>query len=255
MAPRAADELLRAAGGGLTAPLEGRTALVTGASRGIGAATARSLAALGARVLLVSRGVGPLRSLADALGQGAIAFPIDLVEPTAAQRLSLLVRESIGGAPDIVVHAAGTFPMSAIEAVTDDELDTALALNVAAPLRLTRAFLAAMRIRGSGHVVTIGSVADRSTFPSNAAYAASKHAVRAVHETLRAETRGTGIRATLVSPAATDTALWDEHDPDASAHLPSRHEMLRPEDVAEAVAWAVSRPAHVDVEEIRLARS
>lgn len=239
----------------MTARLTGRTALVTGASRGIGAATARSLAALGARLVLVSRGVGPLRSLADELGQGAIAFPIDLVEPTAAQQLALLVRDAIGDAPDVVVHAAGTFPLSVMENVTDDELDTALALNVAAPLRLTRAFLASMRTRGSGHVVTIGSVADRSTFPSNAAYAASKHAVRAVHETLRAETRGTGIRATLVSPAATDTALWDAHDPDSSAHLPSRHEMLRAADVAEAVVWAVTRPAHVDVEEIRLARS
>lgn len=239
----------------MTSPLTGRTALVTGASRGIGAATARSLAALGARVLLVSRGVGPLRSLADELGQGATAFPIDLVEPTAAQRLSLLVRGAIGGAPDLLVHAAGTFPLSTIENVTDDELDTALALNVAAPMRLTRAFLASMRSRGSGHVVTIGSVADRATFPSNAAYAASKHAVRALHETLRTETRGTGLRATLVSPAATDTALWDAHEPDRSAQLPSRHEMLRAEDVAEAVAWAVTRPAHVDVEEIRLARS
>lgn len=239
----------------MTPQLSGCTALVTGASRGIGAACARALAALGARVVLVSRGTGPLQALADELGQGAIAFAIDLADPAAAQQVALRVREAIGDAPDIVVHAAGSFPLSAIEAVTDDEINLALTLNVAAPLRLTRAFLAAMRTRGSGHVVTIGSVADRSTFPSNAAYAASKHAVRAVHETLRAETRGSGIRATLVSPAATDTALWDAHDPDASAHLPSRHEMLRAEDVAAAVVWAVSRPAHVDVEEIRLARS
>jgi NADP-dependent 3-hydroxy acid dehydrogenase YdfG len=79
--------------------------------------------------------------------------------------------------------------------------------------------------------------------------------VRALHETLRAETAGTGVRATLISPAATDTPIWDAHDPDGSPHLPSRAAMLRAEDVADAVCWAVTRPAHVDVEELRLARS
>lgn len=236
-------------------PLEGRSALVTGASRGIGAACARALAALGARCVLVSRREAALRTLAQELGHGAVALPSDLAEPAAAMRVAESAIAALGAAPDIIVHAAGSFPLSAVEAVGDAELDLALALNVAAPLRLTRGCLGAMRARGSGHVVTIGSVADRNVFPSNSAYAASKHAVRAVHETLRAETRGSGIRATLVSPSATDTELWDPHDPDASAHLPSRHEMLRAEDIADAVAWAVTRPAHVDVEELRLSRS
>ena len=236
-------------------PLEGRSALVTGASRGIGAASARALAALGARCVLVSRRAGPLQELAQELGREAVALPSDLAAPSAAMQVADATYKVLGAAPDIIVHAAGSFPLSAVEAVSDAELDLALSLNVAAPLRLTRAFVPAMRTRGSGHVVTIGSVADRTVFPSNAAYAASKHAVRAVHETLRAETRGTGIRASLVSPAATDTELWDPHDPDGSAHLPSRHEMLRAEDIADAVAWAVTRPAHVDVEELRIARS
>ena len=239
----------------MTLPLEGRSALVTGASRGIGEACARALGALGARVVLVSRREEALKRLAAELRHGAVVLPSDLAAPTAADQVAHVTRAALGGAPDIVVHAAGSFPMSAVEAVSDAELDTALALNVAAPLRLTRAFLPAMRDRASGHIVTIGSVADRSVFPSNAAYAASKHAVRAVHETLRAETRGSGIRATIVSPAATDTELWDPHEPDASPHLPSRHEMLKAADIAEAVAWAVTRPPHVDVEELRLARS
>ncbi|MBX7119934.1 MAG: SDR family oxidoreductase [Gemmatimonadaceae bacterium] len=236
-------------------PLEGRTALVTGASRGIGEACARALAALGARGILVSRREGPLRALADALGLGAVAIPGDLADPASATRVAEETMLIAGGAPDILVHAAGSFPLSAVEAVSDHELDLALALNVAAPLRLTRAFLPAMRVRGSGHVVTIGSIADRAVFPSNAAYAASKHAVRAVHETLRAETRGSGVRATIISPAATDTELWDPHDPDGTPHLPSRHEMLHARDIADAVTWAVTRPPHVDVEELRLARS
>ncbi len=236
-------------------PLEGRSALVTGASRGIGAATARAFAALGARCVLVARGQIRLRTIAREIGLNAVAVPVDLAEADGAARVADAAMGALGAAPDIVVHAAGSFPLSALEAVTDGELDLALSLNVAAPLRLTRALLPAMRSRAAGHVVTIGSVADRQVFPSNAAYAASKHAVRAIRETLRAETRGTGIRATLISPAATDTALWDQHDPDSSAQLPSRNQMLRPEDIAEAVAWACTRPLHVDVEELRLARS
>jgi len=236
-------------------PLAGRTALVTGASRGIGAATARALAAQGARVWLVARGAAPLAALAAALGPSASTHPADLSDGSAVARLAEEVTRTLGAAPDILVHAAGSFPLGAVEATSDDAIDDALALNVAAPLRLTRAFLHAMRVRGSGDVVTIGSVADRLVFPGNALYGASKHAVRAVHETLRAETRGTGVRATLISPAATDTALWDAYAPEQHPALPSRAEMLQASDVADAVAWVVTRPAHVDIEELRLARS
>jgi len=236
-------------------PLAGRSALVTGASRGIGEATARALAAQGARVLLVARGATPLAALADALGPAASAHPADLSRAAEIDRLATEVTRTLGAAPDILVHAAGSFPLGAVEATPDDAIDEALALNVAAPLRLTRAFLHAMRVRRSGDVVTIGSVADRLVFPGNALYGASKHAVRAVHETLRTETRGSGVRATLIAPAATDTALWDAHAPERNPDLPSRAEMLQAADVADAVVWAVTRPAHVDIEELRLARS
>jgi NADP-dependent 3-hydroxy acid dehydrogenase YdfG len=233
----------------------GRTALVTGASRGIGAAVARALAGAGVRVVLVARSVGDLTALAAELPNGAAALPADLSQPDAVPTVVIAARETLGGDPEILVHAAGVFPLALIERSTDAELELALALNVAAPIRLTRAFLPAMRQRGSGHVVMIGSIADRHVFAENAVYAASKHALRAAHEALRAETRGSGVRATLISPAATDTSTWDPYDPDASPHLPSRAEMLRPDDVADAVLWAVTRPPHVDVEELRLSRS
>jgi NADP-dependent 3-hydroxy acid dehydrogenase YdfG len=101
-------------------------------------------------------------------------------------------------------------------------------------------------------VVTVGSVADRAVFAGNGAYAASKYGQRAMHEVLRQELRGTGVRATLVSPAATDTPIWDPIDPDNRAGFPPRATMLRPEDVAEAVVWAVTRPERVNVDEVRL---
>ena len=235
--------------------LAGRSALVTGASRGIGAATARALAAAGARVVLVARSAADLATLAAELPHGATALPADLSQPAAAPTVAAAAREILGVEPDILVHAAGTFPLAALAETGDEELELAFALNTAAPLRLTRAFLQAMTARGSGHIVTIGSVADRHVLPGNALYAATKHALRALHEALRAETRGSGVRATLISPSATDTPLWDPYDPDAAADLPSRHEMLKAGDVADAVVWAVTRPAHVDVDELRLSRS
>ena len=235
--------------------LAGRSALVTGASRGIGAACARALAAAGARVVLVARSAGDLTRLAAELPHGALALPADLSQAAAAPTVAAGAREMLGADPDILVHAAGVFPLAPIEDSPDEEILLAFALNTTAPLQLTRAFLPAMRARSSGHVVMIGSVADRYVMPGNAVYAATKHALRATTEALRAETRGSGVRTTLVSPSATDTPLWDPHDPDAAAHLPSRDQMLRAEDVADAVLWAVTRPAHVDVEELRLARS
>ena len=236
-------------------PLSGRRALVTGASRGIGAATARALAALGARVALVARSADELAVLARSLPHGAVAVPADLTAEGATDRVLAAVRAAFGAEPDLLVHAAGTFPMAPVEALTDEALDAALALHVAVPLTLVRALLPGLRSAGTGHIVMIGSVADRMIYPANAVYAATKHALRAAHETWRAETRGSGVRTTLISPAATDTPIWDPHEPDTTPHLPSRAEMLRAEDVADAVCWAVTRPPHVDIEELRLARS
>jgi NADP-dependent 3-hydroxy acid dehydrogenase YdfG len=239
----------------VTLPLAGRTALVTGASRGIGAATARALASAGARVALVSRAQADLEALAATLPHGPVVLADDLAVPAAAATLAIAAQEAFGAAPDIVVLAAGTFPLGPIDAAGDDEVSVAFALNAIAPLRLVREFLPPMRARGSGHIVLLGSLADRHVFPSNAVYASTKHALRATAEALRAESRGSGVRTTLVSPAATDTPIWDPHQPDHQAHLPNRDEMLRPEDVAEAVLWSVTRPAHVDVDELRLSHS
>ena len=227
---------------------------------------ARALAASGARVLLVARTQELLDRAVAELPHGALAIRADLTVPGAAALVADAARSALGGdgaaaggagigAPDIIVHAAGSFPMAPFADAADATIEEALALNAAVPLRLTREFLPAMRSRGTGHVVMIGSIADRVIFPSNAAYSASKHALRAVHETLRAETRGSGLRATLVSPAATDTPIWDQHLTSETPHLPARADMLRAEDVADAVLWAVTRPAHVDIEELRLARS
>ena len=112
-----------------------------------------------------------------------------------------------------------------------------------------------MRARGSGDIVSVGSIADHTIFPGNAAYGASKHGLRALHEVLRMELRGTGVRATLVSPGPVDTSIWDDIDPDSRDGFTPRAKMLKPNAVADAVMFAVSQPPDVDIDLIRLSRS
>ena len=113
-----------------------------------------------------------------------------------------------------------------------------------------------MRARGRGHIVTIGSIADRvDRFPRTARTPRASSALRALHEVLRAELRGSGVRATLVSPGPVDTPLWDEIDPDIAPGFTPRRDMLRPAAVADAVRFVVTQPADVNVDELRLSRS
>lgn len=237
------------------APLAGRTAVVTGASRGIGLACARSLAAAGARVAMLARGADALHAAALELRAGAVAIPCDVADRASVQRASREIRRAFGGAPDLLVSNAGSFRLVRLESMSVDAFGETVETNLVAPFALVREFVAEMRSRGSGHVVTIGSIADRMTFPENGAYAASKHGVRAMHEVLRAELRGSGVRATLVSPGPVDTTLWDTIDPDTRPGFTPRTSMLPATAVADAVFYAVTRPAEVDIEELRLSRT
>ncbi|HWK89994.1 MAG TPA: SDR family oxidoreductase [Longimicrobium sp.] len=228
--------------------LQGRTALVTGASRGIGLAVARALAAEGAWVGMVARSRDALETSAGECGGYAIAA--DVGTPEGVHSLANYLGELLDDAPDIVVSAAGAFSLAPLAETDPADFERQLRVNLSAPFLIARAFLPAMLRRRSGHLVHVGSVAGRVAFAENAAYAASKFGLRGMHEVLLQELRGTGVRATLVEPAATDTALWDPIDPDARADLPSRASMLRPEDVARAVVFAVSQPATVQIPSI-----
>ena len=228
------------------------SALVTGASSGIGRAIAGALARHGMQVHLLARTQHALQWAAGEIGGGAVAHQCDVTDPSAVASVAAAVAELTGGAPDILVNNAGRFPLLPLEAMETAEFERTIQANLVAPFRVLRAFLPAMRARGTGHVITIGSVSDRSIFPGNGAYAASKFGQRAMHEVLREELRGSGIRATLVSPAATDTPIWDPVDPDNRPGFPKRADMLRPADVADAVVWAVTRPPHVNVDEVRV---
>lgn len=236
-------------------PLAGRSALVTGASRGIGRAIAEALAAAGAEVVLVARGADALAAAAAACGPRATAMPGDVATADGAATLVQAVWHRLGGPPDVLVNNAGLFALAPVHETDVAEFSATLELNLVAPFRLLRAFLPAWRGRGAGHVVTIGSVADRHPFPDNGAYAASKFGARALHEVVRAETQGSGVRCSLVSPGPVDTPLWDPIQPETREGFPSREAMLRAADVADAVVWCATRPPHVNIDELRLGRA
>jgi NAD(P)-dependent dehydrogenase (short-subunit alcohol dehydrogenase family) len=223
----------------------GRNAVVVGASRGIGLATARALAAEGGRVAMVARGAEELRARASEIG--AHALPADAASEDGVRRLTDDLVELLGGPPDLLVHCAGSFalaPVAETEAAVFDEI---LAANLRSPFLLLRAFLPRMLERGSGQVVLLGSIAGRTAFPGNGAYSASKFGLRGLHAVLQEELRGSGVRVTLVEPAATDTPLWDPYDPDADPELPGRAAMLSPEAVARAILFAADQPSEVEI--------
>lgn len=235
--------------------LAGRRALVTGASRGIGEATARALAAAGALVAVTARSDDAVRALAESLGKGHVAIAADLTTNAGVDAVVKATQRWAAGAPDIIVNNAGAFAHAEVESQDPDAFGRMLRLNLESPFRVVHAFVGAMRERKSGDIVTVGSVSDKNAFTGNAAYSASKFGLRAVHEVLRAETRGSGVRAILVSPGPVDTDIWIPVEEQLGRRLPSRKTMLIAADVARAILYAVSQPAHVDVDELRLSRS
>lgn len=213
------------------------TAVVTGSSRGIGAACAAALAGAGFRVVTVARSEGDYRC--------------NLTDPVAWDAVSHRILEE-RGIPEIVVSNAGAYILKPLADTTVAEFEAQVKLNLTASFAVARAFLPAMASAGRGSYISIGSVADHNGFAENAAYAASKYGLRGLHETLVDEYRGSGVRLTLISPGPVNTTLWDPIDPDARDGFTPRAEMLQPADVAEAVLFAATRPPHVHIDWLRL---
>jgi NADP-dependent 3-hydroxy acid dehydrogenase YdfG len=233
----------------------GRTAVVTGASRGIGAGIASALGGEGARVVIIARNEATLKERAQSI-KGAIPIACDISNPAGVERATRRIASELGGAPDILVNNAGIFGVSTIEETEPQFFIDTINTNLVAPFLFLRAFLGDMKKRKTGHVVTIGSVADRTIYTGNAAYSAAKFGSRAIHEVLRAELRGSGVRSTLVSPAATDTEIWNTvtvTDPAGKPH--DTRPMLDPADVVSAVMFALTQPDRVNIDELRLSHS
>ena len=168
--------------------LSGRTAVVTGASRGIGAGIAAALAAEGVQVIMLARNEAKLKEHSATLN-GSIPIVCDVTKPESVAKAAKRITSELKRTPDILVNNAGIFGVSTVDETSIKFFIDTINTNLVGPFLLVRAFLGEMKKRKSGHVVTIGSIADRMIFTGNAAYSAAKFGLRAVHEVMRAELR------------------------------------------------------------------
>lgn len=227
--------------------LDKKLALVTGASSGIGAATARALAGAGARLVLAARRRERLEELAAELG-GAQVLELDVRDAQA-------VKDALASHPiDILVASAGLARGS--DLLQDGKVEDWSAMidtNVKGVLHVLHAALPGMIERGGGDIVTMGSVAGRQVYPRGNVYCASKYAVRAIYEGLRVDLVGKNIRITTVDPGMVKTNFSNvrfDGDQEKAAAVYAGVDYLTAEDVADAVLFAVTRPPHVNIGEI-----
>jgi len=227
--------------------LSGRTAVVTGASSGIGAATARALLAAGVRVAAGARRVERLREL----GEGAHALEVDVTDAASCAAFVESARERLGGI-DILVNGAGLgLGREPFDASREEDEEIVLATNVHGLIRLTR--LCLPHLRDGGHIVNIGSVAGRQAYPNGALYVTSKFAVRGFTYALREDLLGRPIRITTVDPGLVETEfslVRFRGDADKARSVYEGVTPMTPEDIAECILFALTRPAHVNVDEI-----
>jgi 3-hydroxy acid dehydrogenase / malonic semialdehyde reductase len=237
----------------------GGTVLVTGASSGIGLACAHAFAAAGARLILAARRVERVESLASELTR---SFGTETHVVALDVRDAGVVAHVFGdlagrwGEVDVVVNNAGLARgFEPIHEGSPTDWDEMIDTNLKGLLYVTRAVLPGMVERGWGHVVNIGSTAGHEVYPKGNVYCATKHAVRALTEGMRVDLLGTGVRVSTVDPGMVETefSLVRFHgDADRAREVYRGVQPLTPEDVAEAVYWCVSRPPHVNIDEIIL---
>jgi NADP-dependent 3-hydroxy acid dehydrogenase YdfG len=239
--------------------LKGKIVFVTGASSGIGAATALAFAAEGARLLLAARRADKLAAVAaKALARGAKA--VHAIRLDVRDRKA--VEQAIGALPaewaeiDVLVNNAGlSRGLEKLYLGNVEDWEEMLDTNVKGLLYVTRAVVPGMVERGRGHVINLGSTAGEMTYPGGAVYCASKAAERAINDGLRQDVLGTPIRVTTVDPGMVETefSIVRFHgDSERASNFYKGIKALTPEDVAEAIVWAASRPAHVNIARVLL---
>jgi NADP-dependent 3-hydroxy acid dehydrogenase YdfG len=220
---------------------------VTGASSGIGAATARALAREGATVAVGARGLDRLAELGD----GFVALELDVTDPESCASFVASATHRLDGL-DILVNNAGlALGRERFDESTEQDEEAVLETNVHGLVRMTR--LCLPHLEEGGHVVNIGSIAGRQAYENASVYVASKYAVRGFTYALREDLLGRPIRLTLVDPGLVETnfsRVRFRGDQEAAAKVYQGVEAMTPEDIAECVVFALTRPQHVNVDEI-----
>ena len=235
--------------------IEGKVVVITGASSGLGEAAARQLSAEGATVVLGARRVERIASLAGELtGRGgrALAVATDVTDCAQVKRLVDAAVETYGRI-DVMINNAGLMPQSPLERLRVDEWDRMIDVNLKGVLYGIAAALPHMQRQKAGHIINVSSVAGHKVRAGGAVYAATKHAVRALSEGLRQEVKPYNIRTTVISPGVVASELPNSvSEPDIAANLRRMYDEIAipAEAFARAVAYAVSQPEDVDVNEI-----
>jgi len=236
-------------------PIKGKVVVITGASSGLGEATARMLAAEGAIVVLGARRTDRITALANELtknGGQALAITTDV---TDAGQLKKLVDTAVEkyGKIDVIINNAGLMPQSPLERLKINDWDQMIDVNIKGVLYGIAAALPHMTAQKAGQIINVSSVAGHKVHPGGAVYSATKYAVRALSEGLRQEVKPYNIRTTIISPGAVDTELPDTTtDPDAAAGIKQFYESfaISADSFARCVVFAMSQPADVDINEI-----
>jgi NADP-dependent 3-hydroxy acid dehydrogenase YdfG len=234
--------------------IEGKVVVITGASSGLGEATARLLSAQGASVVLGARRIDRIQSLADELtssGGKALAIPTDVTHYDQVKRLVDAAVQTFGRI-DVMLNNAGLMPHSPLERLKIDDWNRTIDVNIKGVLYGIAAALPYMKQQKAGHIINVSSVAGHKVRPSSAVYAASKAAVLVISEGLRQEVKPYNIRTTVISPGAVATELPNSvTEPDIAENIRKSYEIAIPADsFARAVAFAMSQPEEVDVNEI-----
>jgi NADP-dependent 3-hydroxy acid dehydrogenase YdfG len=223
----------------------GRTALVTGASSGIGEATVRSLAAAGFDVVAAARRLERCEEVAREVGGRALQ--LDVADPESVARLA----EALPDVSVVVNNAGGALGLEPVAEANEEYWLQMYETNVLGVMRVTKALLPALERSGDGYIVVVGSVAGVEVYPGGAGYTAAKHAANAVARTLRLELLGKPIRVSEVAPGMVETEfslVRFEGDRERADRVYEGTTPLRAEDVADAIAYVVTRPPHVDVD-------
>jgi NADP-dependent 3-hydroxy acid dehydrogenase YdfG len=225
-----------------------KTAVITGASAGIGAATARALAGAGFRLFLGARRLDRLREVADPLGATALALDVTDSESVAAFVAALPAEIHL-----LVNNAGAAFGLDRIESARDEDWQRMWETNVLGVLRITRALLPSLKGSGDGHIVNLGSIAGFETYGGGGGYTGSKHALRALTRTLRLELLGEPVRVTEISPGMVETEFSMVRFAGDAERAQSVYRGIDPlvaEDIADCIVWAATRPSHVNIDEI-----
>jgi len=222
---------------------------VTGASSGIGAATAVALAREGFSVVLGARRLDRLEEVARECGPEARALPLDVTDPESVRAFA----DQVPDARVLVNNAGGSFGRGTVADADLDAWRRMYELNFLGTARVTRALLPSVEASGDGHVVVIGSIAGFEVYSQGAGYTSAKHAERALTKTLRLELLGHPVRVTEINPGLVETEfslVRFQGDEERARRVYAGLTPLSAQDIAECVVWAVTRPAHVNVDEI-----